>query len=358
MEQKKNKKEIIDTKSFIKKAKSKHKNRYDYSISDYINSEIKVKIRCKKHGIFEQRAINHAKGEGCPKCKGFTIAEKRTLTTEQFIEKAKKVHGDKYGYSLSNYLKANLKVKIICKDHGIFEQIPSGHLRGKGCNQCGNIKGSQKITLSKEEFINKAQQTHNNKYKYTNTDYINSHTKVKIICPTHGEFEQLPYDHIKEHGCMRCTSSVSKPEKEICEFLESLNINLKTSIGTVIKPQQLDIYLPDHNLAIEYNGLYYHNELRIPTNYHLNKTLKCNEKGIRLIHIFEDEWLYKQEIVKSRLKNILGLTENKIFARKCVIKEVNSKESKLFLDSNHLQGFTNSSVKLGLYYNMVAHLYL
>jgi hypothetical protein len=87
-------------------------------------------------------------------------------------------------------------------------------------------------------------------------------------------------------------------------------------------------------------------------NYHLNKTVECEKKGIQLIHIFEDEWLYKQDIVKSRVKNILGLTENRIYARKCVIKEVSSKESKEFLNKNHIQGsINNSNVRIGLYYN-------
>ncbi len=182
-------------------------------------------------------------------------------------------------------------------------------------------------------------------------EYFNSHTKVKIICPIHGEFEQVPYDHVTEHGCNKCTTSVSGIETEINDFILSKSIKTITSSMSIIKPNQLDIYIPSHKIAIEFDGLYWHSELHKDKNYHLNKTELCEAKDIQLIHIFEDEWIYKKDIVKSRLNNILGLTENKIYARKCIIKEVSSKNSKLFMDENHIQGYTNSSVKLGLYYN-------
>jgi hypothetical protein len=97
--------------------------------------------------------------------------------------------------------------------------------------------------------------------------------------------------------------------------------------------------------------LYWHSEVYVDKNYHLNKTKLCEDKNIRLIHIFEDEWLFKQEIVKSRLKNILGLTENKVYARKTIIKEVSTKESNNFLNENHIQGPVNSKINLGLYHN-------
>ena len=235
--------------------------------------------------------------------------------------------------------------------HGIFEQIPSGHLRGKGCSKCANETTRKKLVHTLETFIEKAKKTHGDKYNYSLVNYVNSQTKVKIICSKHGEFEQLPYDHISNHGCYKCTSSISKLEKEVVLFLDDLNINTITSSHSIISPNQLDIYIPSHKLAIEFNGLYWHSEQYIDKNYHLNKTLACEKQDIHLIHIFEDEWIYKKDIVKSRLRNILGLTQEKIFGRKCIVKELTPLDSKTFLDSNHLQGNTNSSVRLGLYYN-------
>jgi hypothetical protein len=113
----------------------------------------------------------------------------------------------------------------------------------------------------------------------------------------------------------------------------------------------LDIYVDSHKIAFEFDGLYWHSELYKPSNYHLNKTELCEEKGIKLIHVFEDEWMFKKDIVKSRIKNLFGLNENKIYARKCIIKVVNKDNKKTFLDDNHIQGTVGSNINLGLYYN-------
>jgi len=113
----------------------------------------------------------------------------------------------------------------------------------------------------------------------------------------------------------------------------------------------LDIYLPELKLAFEFNGLWWHNELYKDKNYHLNKTEECEKLGIQLIHIWEDDWIYKQDIVKSIIINKLNKTPNKIFARKTIIKEINdNKLIREFLDKNHIQGFVGSKVKLGLFF--------
>ena len=202
-----------------------------------------------------------------------------------------------------------------------------------------------------QEFIKQSKKIHNDKYDYSLVKLGCSRTKIKIICPIHGEFEQLPYDHIAKHGCSKCTSSISNIEIEINNFIVSNGLETIQSSRSIISPQELDIYIPSHKLAIEFNGLYWHSEQFLGKDYHIEKTNLCNEKNITLIHIFEDEWLYKQDIVKSRLQNILGLTKNRIYGRKCTIVELSYSACKLFLDDNHLQGNTNASVRLGLKYN-------
>jgi len=154
--------------------------------------------------------------------------------------------------------------------------------------------------------------------------------------------------------CLTCSISekVSKPEKEIVEYIQSLGIkNIITSDRSVIHPYELDIYLPDHNLAIEYNGKWFHDETYKDKHYHLMKTNLCNNENIQLIHIFDDEWEFKKDIVKNRLKHILGLNDKHIYARKCIVKEINTKEAKEFCEQYHIQGYGVSRVKLGLYYN-------
>jgi hypothetical protein len=141
------------------------------------------------------------------------------LTTEQFIEKAIEVHGDRYDYSLVEYKSAHTKVKIICKEHGTFEQAPTNHLVGNGCSVCSYVA---KASIAKSEFADKANLVHSNKYSYELVDYKNSHAKVSIVCPIHGEFEQSPSNHIRGRGCNLCanldsgfnrTSFVSKCDK-------------------------------------------------------------------------------------------------------------------------------------------------
>jgi len=123
----------------------------------------------------------------------------KRLTTEQFIEKAKAVHGDKYDYSLVDYKNAKTKVKIICSIHGVFEQIPYNHLQGKKCFECN---GSKKTTT--KQFIEKAKVIHGDKYDYRQVKYNNRHNKVKIVCPEHGPFEQTPGCHLNGNGCPKC----------------------------------------------------------------------------------------------------------------------------------------------------------
>lgn len=113
-------------------------------------------------------------------------------------------------------------------------------------------------------------------------------------------------------------------EKEIYNFINSLNVESIENDKTLLNGLEIDILLPKHKLGIEYNGLYWHSEQFKDKNYHINKTKLCEENGYRLIQIFEDEWNDKKEIVKSRLINIIGLTKNKIYGRKCIIKEISS----------------------------------
>ena len=129
------------TEEFIQRAKLVHQNKYDYSLTNYINVRTKVKIICKEHGVFEQMPNSHLKGIGCSKCRD----KKQSSTAEEFIRKAKLIHQNKYDYSLVEYIGAKIKVKIICKEHGVFEQMPNNHLSGRGCPICKSSKGEEDI---------------------------------------------------------------------------------------------------------------------------------------------------------------------------------------------------------------------
>jgi hypothetical protein len=327
--------------NFITKAKEIHGDKYDYSLVNYKNNRTKVKIVCPEHGEFEQLPTNHLRGKGCKYCGGTS-----KMDTKLFIIKAKEMHGDKYDYSLVNYKVSREPVTIICSEHGEFEQTPNNHLsKGQGCPKClGKI-------IDTETFINKAKVIHGDKYDYSKVEYSSQFEKVKIICPEHGEINVTPHYHINGFGCKSCSNSLSLLEKSIHSFITDLKINCIENDKAVLNGKELDIYIPSHKVAIEFNGLYLHSNLFVDNDYHLNKTEECEKLGIQLVHIFEDEWLHNEGIVKSRIKNILGLTKNKFYARKCEIKEVPVKVKTKFLNDNHIQGAIGSKVNLGLYHN-------
>ena len=179
---------------FIIKANEKHKDKYNYSLVEYKNNKTKVKIIYSEHGIFEQLPINHLSGKGCNKCSG------KNLSLNEFISKCDKIHNKKYNYSLVTTSKSKTKIKIICPIHGIFEQETTQHLSNHGCYQC-KLNDKKK---PKEVFITESIIKHNNKYDYSLVDYVDSKSKVKIVCPIHGEFEQTPNMHLRGQGCRLC----------------------------------------------------------------------------------------------------------------------------------------------------------
>ena len=395
-------------KSFIEKARETHNDKYNYSKVNYVNIKTKICIICPKHGEFWQTPHDHLCGQGCPKCGNEKIAKIKQYTTEDFIQKAKEVHGDMYDYSKVNYINPLTKVCIVCPEHGEFWQKPANHLHGQGCPKCGRlgtteafIKRSKSVYGDKydysktkyftyikplllkcnkcghefwqtpqkhfyghgcpycnggmqyttEDFIQKAKEVHGDRYDYSKTKYENNKTPVNIICPKHGEFWQLPYNHLSGAGCPKCGHHISAWEEEVANYLKSIGINVIQSDKNILDGKEIDILLPDYGIGIECDGLNFHSEKYKDKNYHLLKTEECAKKGIRLIHIFEDEWLNKRLIIESMINNMLKINKLKIYARKCEIRDVSTKDKTKFLDENHIQGRSNSTVNLGLYYN-------
>ena len=237
-----------ETKIFINEAKKIHNDKYDYSKVDYINSHTKVKIICSEHGVFEQTPTNHLQGQTCGKCNGLN------KTTDDFVNEAKIIHGDKYDYSKVNYINRKTKIKIICPKHGEFEQLPYPHLSYKqGCPKCIGMNKTTDI------FIGEAKLIHGDKYDYSKTMYIKSKIKIDIICPKHGLFKQSPNMHLKGQGCPICKES--KGEKKVREFLNKHNITFIQQHTFFdcknINVLPFDFYLPNHNICIEYDGVHH-----------------------------------------------------------------------------------------------------
>jgi hypothetical protein len=224
---------------------------------------------------------------------------------------------------------------------------------GSTCPECAKERRAEFHTLSKEEFIERALNMHGTKYDYSKVEYVNCFTPITIICPEHGEFIQKPYIHLSGCGCQKCGMLYSHYEVELGDFISNLigEENIIRNDRDTLNGIELDIHIPSMKLAFEFNGLYWHSEVKKPNKkYHLRKTELCEEKGIHLIHIFEDEWVNKSNICKSRIINLLGQS-NKIYARNCKIVKLDNKLIKNFFDDNHIQGHVNSAIVYGLEYN-------
>lgn len=210
-------------------------------------------------------------------------------------------------------------------------------------NTESNIK---KMKLNYNIYIDRI-----NKIFYNNIsfdDYINK-AELNFTCKqcnnTFTSINRYP-------RCYKCEPKFySKEQEEIINFINNLGINIEINNRKILNGVELDIFIPDYKIGIEYNGLYWHSENNgKDKNYHLQKTLTAESQNIKLIHIFSDEWNLKKNIVKNRIKYMLNKIEKTIYARKCIIKEIISKEKNEFLINYHLQGGDKSNIKLGAYY--------
>jgi len=376
----------LTTEKFIKQSREVHidKDKYDYSLVEYVDYCENVKIICSIHGEFEQTPASHLAGKGCIKCAG---VEK--YNTEEFLQKIKnngywnddydyskikyigrinkiividtkfntehlmmpynlmglghkcciknavdktqylikqleKVHNGKYDYSKVEYANTNTKIKIICHIHGEFLQLPYSHLNGSGCDVCSEFKQS-----NTKEFIEKVARIHINengelKYNYDFVEYVYANNKVIIFCPKegHGKFLQTPHHHLLGNGCPKCKTS--KGERKIINFLINNDISFnsqKTFTNCYsINVLKFDLYLPEYNLCIEYDGEQHFEPVRFAgcsienatqafENTKINDQIKneyCKNNNISLLRI--PYWDFKniEEILEKEL-NIVCL---------------------------------------------------
>lgn len=270
--------------AFLDEARKIHGDKYDYSMVQYSGNNRKVTIICKEHGPFLQAPKTHLRGHGCPRCSG------RGRTTEEFIKEAKVIHGDRYDYSQVQYQSCNSYVKIICPEHGLFQQTPHSHLGGAGCPVCGGV-----VMKTREEFIAQAKEIHGEYYDYSLVDYRGAHTKVSIICPIHGIFEQAPHSHLKGNGCPICKASLL--EKEVHAMLTENGIPFNEEYYFPWLrwqgPMKLDFFLPEHKVAIECQGLQHFEPVDYFGGYEKfletqardkHKRDLCNSHGIRMLY--------------------------------------------------------------------------
>lgn len=305
----------IDKNSFIQKATETFHGKYDYSKVEWNGYKRKVCIVCPEHGEFWQTPWGHLKNHGCPKCSG------KYLDKDFFIEKARMIHGNKYDYSKVEYHGNKTPVCIICSEHGEFFMKPNGHLLGHGCPKCYHEATRKRLTKTADNFISIASKVHEGKYDYSQMVYVNRGTPIKIICPTHGAFMQTPKSHIRGSGCPMCNNSL----------LEDTVTRLLKRFGISFVPQKtfawlfhngtlhLDFYLPEHNIAIECQGIQHFQPvefwggeegLRNTQERDQAKRLLCEQHGIRLLYFSNLGIKYSYNVIQDpeRLIKIIEST--------------------------------------------------
>lgn len=196
---------IITKEEFLRRAKEKHGDKYVYDKMEYRVMSEKVLITCPLHGDFLQLAESHCYGMGCQKCSGILRGDSNRKSQENFIWQLKQVFGDLYTYDNLKYKGDKNKVSITCPVHGDFLILPTNCLRGWGCKKCSK---ENKLKEYENIFFNKCKEIHKNKYDYSKAIYKGNNHKIRIICPLHGAFEQIPRSHSIGYGCYECAKLI------------------------------------------------------------------------------------------------------------------------------------------------------
>jgi hypothetical protein len=365
---------------------------YDVKLKDVINiktedlnhgSHKKIKVKCdvcgnEKEIMFQKYIKNVNNGDFyacCSKC-----AQKKVKKTNNdrfgsdYYTKTNKYRNDirqtnleKYGvvehHLQSNEIKEKIKETNL-KKYGVVNPFESNEIKEKiketNLKKYGTDNPSKNKSV--KDIISRKAKERWNKKNIEDEKVINYDNGFYIIMCDKGHTYKICRKLLANRkiiGTDLCTicnppnSSKSGYENIIYDFIKDNVDNeiIRNERKLLDNKYELDIYIPELKLAFEFNGLYWHNELNKPNKYHLEKTELCEEKSIQLIHIYEDDWVYKSDIVKSMILNKLRKTPNKIYARKCEIREIlDNKLVREFLEHNHIQGFIGSKVKIGLFH--------
>jgi hypothetical protein len=343
-------------------------------------SHILVNVKCDICGnekvLLFQKYIKNIKNGGIYCCSPKCAQEKVKNTslknfgseyytqTKEYKKRYKETSLEKYGveHSSQNEDIKNKGKRTSMERYGVDNPSKSQFIKDKIKNtflEKYGVKNISELDYIKDKISKKSIHFFKDNYNIDIIKYYKN--EYYILCHECNNIYNINKKTLRNrliggyNPCTKCNTIMKQTSIKEIELLQFIEKNYEHTIISnskdIIKPYELDIYIPDSNLAFEFNGVYWHNELNKEDDYHYKKTDLCLEKGIQLIHIWEDDWIYKQDIVKSMILNKLGKTSNKIYARKCKIKEINdNKLIKEFLDNNHLQGFVGSKIKIGLFY--------
>jgi len=368
-----------ECKNFNGLASHINQNHADYNVQKYYDEFLlkeeseKFCNFCKKQLKFKRLSIGYAKycSSLCSnKSEQTKNKYKNTMMNKYGVDNSFKSEEVKSKIKETNLKKYGSDVYIVSEDcltkknntllnkYGVDHYSKTDIFKMKASNKCYWKSNESRMKLLKI-FEEKKLKTIMDRLDESLSIVSVSQDKIVLFCNNcKNEVEmsiQMLHRRYKNNevicnDCNKYRKPISSFEFELFDFIKKQYQGIiLTNEKNIIDSLELDIYLPELKLAFEFNGLYWHCEIHKDKNYHLNKTEECEKQEIHLVHIYEDDWIYKQDIVKSRILNLLGKSK-KIYARKCSLEEVSYKDSKEFLEKNHIQGNCISKIRLGLYY--------
>jgi len=350
----------MDYPTFITRSLERFGDVFTYNEDEYVDARSRLTIVCKLcNHIFERQASNHLSKECCPNCRKIQKhsnvymgrpVNHNTVFENEYRERITQKHGDRFDLNLTEYKGWENKTYFFCKTHGRFELRPKKlYQSDHGCQECAKEFVRLMKVKPREQFIEESVEQHGDKYDYAAMMYTNDSGYITLKCKVHDlEFEQEAGSHLTGcEGCPKC-KKFGSAENELRTFVESLGF-VTTKDRTILEGKEIDVYVPEKNIGFEFNGLYWHSDAWPDAIHrHEHKTNLAASKGVSIKHVFEDDWRDKQDLVKSYIKQSLGMIEKRVFARKCKVVEIDPKKANEFLNKNHIQGKSGSQIHLAL----------
>jgi predicted nucleic acid-binding Zn-ribbon protein len=345
---------------FATKAREVHGSKYEYPEQEYLGNKVKITIVCPMHGAFLQKPNAHLMGRGCPECSNDLKRQRNKmlsdLVKEGLLARLQKVQ-PAWEYDIASFRGMAKKMQGVCKEHGTFFAAPNNLLNNSGCVGCGAKKHAAHMAarmLTTEEWVASAKEIHGDKYDYSASVYTGDKRPVEVRCKKHGKFKTDNDHRYRAAGCPRCSHHQSSGEASIAAYL-TMFTSVVSRDRTIIKPKELDIYLPEKALAIEYCGMYWHSHADAPSekadkHKHYQKYKDCAAAGIRLLTVFESDWEARKRAIKRLLRNAVGKGRGRLMARKCSLGKPSNADAREFYERYHPQGGAGSGEHYGLYW--------
>lgn len=327
-------------------AKAKHGDKYEY-LALTRGGKPTLTLRCPEHGLFTQDMYNHLAGKGCRDCfvagirsdAGSLVAE----TYEGRYTFVGEAAPNKYGQR---------QLKLLCSEHGEYVTDLNSVKQGYICKDCADKARGENSRWTFEEFLLAVKPVHGDRYSYEELEVKvqpwngKASSFVKAYCYEHGPFSQAVFQHLRGQGCPICNES--KASHSFIDFLEQqAKVEREASLCNDTR-RRWDAYLPEFNLAFEFNGTYWHSDKFRNSVYHRNKYSAAMEKGIRTVTIYEDEWTEKRQIVEKLVLSLLGKQTKALHARKLTVTVPTAQQARAFFEAYHIQGMPSASRYLAL----------